>query len=60
MKAATEDLVDFIDRISRLSEDWRYSHEFIGLLVRERWPRVYKRDRAFKLTDREVESDAKP
>ena len=29
----------FLDRLRRLGEDWRYSDEFIGLIVRNRFPR---------------------
>lgn len=31
----------FLDRLRALGEDWRFSDEFIGLVVRRRFPRNY-------------------
>ena len=39
--AAAESDEAFLDRLRRLGEDWRYSDEFIGLIVRNRFPRNY-------------------
>jgi hypothetical protein len=39
--AATESDADFIARLERLGRDWRYSDEFIGLVVRNRFPREW-------------------
>lgn len=32
---------DFLKRLEELAKDWRYSDEFIGIVVRARWPRDY-------------------
>ena len=32
---------EFLARLRELAENWRYSDEFIGLIVRQRWPRNY-------------------
>ena len=42
---AAESPVDFIARLQRIAEDWRYSDEFIGVVVHARWPRVHPGDR---------------
>lgn len=38
----TESDNEFLDRLQSLGEDWRYSDEFIGLVVRRRFPRNYE------------------
>lgn len=32
----------FCERLKELGNDWRYSNEFIGIVVRSRYPRVYE------------------
>ncbi len=27
----------FIEKVDRVASDWRYSHEFLGIVVREKW-----------------------
>jgi hypothetical protein len=44
--AATTE-AEFLAKLQRLAEDYRYSDEFIGLIVRNRWPRVYPGPRPF-------------
>ena len=36
-----EDIGVFVERLRELAEDWRYSDELIGLVVRRRWPQRY-------------------
>jgi hypothetical protein len=38
---AMESEADFLLRLQRIAEDWRFSDEFIGKIVRTRWPRIY-------------------
>jgi hypothetical protein len=38
---AKESEADFLLRLRRIAEDWRCSDEFIGKVVRTRWPRIY-------------------
>jgi hypothetical protein len=35
---------EFLAQLERLGRDWRYSDEFIGNIVRSRFPRDYARD----------------
>jgi hypothetical protein len=32
---------EFLARLERIGKDWRYSDEFIGIIVRNRFPRDY-------------------
>ena len=44
LSPATESDEEFLARLRRLGEDWRYSDEFIGLIVRVRFPRDYDKE----------------
>jgi hypothetical protein len=41
MSAADETDAEFLARLERIGRDWRYSDEFIGLIVRNRFPREW-------------------
>lgn len=41
IKPKRESNAAFLKKLERIARDWRYSDEFIGLVVRDRWPRSY-------------------
>lgn len=41
--AADQPEAEFLAGLQSVAENWRYSDEFIGIMVRNHWPRRYNR-----------------
>lgn len=39
---AEQTIEQFLAELERVATDWRYSTEFVGILVRSRWPANYE------------------
>lgn len=37
----TQSIEEFFAKLEKAAKDWRYSDEFLGILVRAKWPREY-------------------